>query len=188
MLRLLLKSGKLQLILNFVGMLHCDYNSKCCDWVFTFFFNILGKLCQPLLYDPYLALKGVCSNLMFMFLHAVWKADLATKHQPLLLLPLITVQSSARLQRHAFFLIFWNKAALLLNAEQGLQMYLWPLWQQTTFTKCFENGRIAWEKNLLTTLRFYRVKSVLFLLYFGSQFLIFYLTAWYWISPQDFVV
>lgn len=83
MLRLLLKSEKLQVILNFVDVLHHDYNGKRCDSV-TRFFCILKMLCQPWLQcfirEPCLALEfktQVCVCL-FRLLHAV-KADLTTE-------------------------------------------------------------------------------------------------------------
>lgn len=95
---LLLKPEKLQVILNFVDMLHHDYNSKHCDWVTRFFSVFLEALPTPVAvlrstFALHLSLKlrcmFVCSNLMFRFLHAV-KANLATEHRPLLLLSLIS--------------------------------------------------------------------------------------------------
>lgn len=99
MLRLLLKAEKLQVILNFVDVLHHDYNGKRCDSVTRFLSVYLGSFASPSCSASletlalHLSLKlrcmFVCSNLLFRFLRAV-KADLATGCRPLLLLSLIS--------------------------------------------------------------------------------------------------
>lgn len=106
MLRLPLKSEKLQVILNFVNVLHHDYNGRRCDWVKKqrVFSVYLGTFANPscsasletlaLHLSWKLRCMFVCSNLMLRFLHAV-KADLATECWPLLLLSLSTQRKIA---------------------------------------------------------------------------------------------